>query len=243
MARRAPRAPRHRRRRIGRGRAALRHRPHARRGEDRLAHRSATTPSSATTSTASDSPSCARRNAASPTTPRSSSTATRTTGGPATPSGCSSCSATQTCLIMDGGRTTWEAEGRAMVARPRAQISPARRTTAEDRDDTRSAPSATRCSSTHRAGKPLVDVRSPGEYTGELLAHARLSAGRRAARRPHSRRGEHSLGQGRQRRTARSRRAKELRDDLLQGEPASPPRTTSSPTAASASAPATPGSC
>ena len=72
------------------------------------------------------------------------------------------------CLIMNGGRKRWELDGRAVVARSRADIS-ARPISRPRSPICRSAPSATKCSSTSTAGKPLVDVRSPGEYTGELL--------------------------------------------------------------------------
>ena len=51
-----------------------------------------------------------------------------------------------------------------------------------------------------RYGGRLVDVRSPGEYSGELLAHARLPAGGGAARRPHPGRGQRALEAGGQRR-------------------------------------------
>ena len=44
-----------------------------------------------------------------------SSTATRTTGGRRTRSGCSSCSASRTRRLLDGGRTKWEQEGRPMA--------------------------------------------------------------------------------------------------------------------------------
>ena len=44
-----------------------------------------------------------------------------------------------------------------------------------------------------------MDVRSVDEFTGKIIAPPGM-IGNRAARRPHSRRGEHSLGAGRQRR-------------------------------------------
>ena len=76
---------------------------------------------------------------------------------------------------------------------------------------TRSAPSATTCSA-HAAGLPLVDVRSPGEYTRRAHPHARLPAGRRAARRPHPGRRERPLGQGRQPEDGTFKTADELRE-------------------------------
>ena len=67
--------------------------------------------------------------------------------------------------LLDGGRTKWLAEGRP--------ISTERAVTAEseypviERDD---APiRAFRDQVLGHLGKPLIDVRSPGEYTGELL--------------------------------------------------------------------------
>ena len=63
LARRAPRRPGPRRRRVGRGRAALRDRPHPRRGQDRLAHRPQRPGRPATTSTAPASRSSSARRA------------------------------------------------------------------------------------------------------------------------------------------------------------------------------------
>ena len=77
----------------------------------------------------------------------------------------------QDCRIMNGGRAKWEAEGRPLVRdvpsvsrhdlhAPQAPTPP-------------SAPSATRCCAStcmRSGGKALVDVRSPQEYSGELLA-------------------------------------------------------------------------
>ena len=47
-----------------------------------------------------------------------------------------------------------------------------------------------------KAKGPLVDVRSPAEYSGKKLAHAGVPERGRAARRPHPGRGERPLGQG-----------------------------------------------
>jgi thiosulfate/3-mercaptopyruvate sulfurtransferase len=67
--------------------------------------------------------------------------------------------------LMDGGRAKWAAEGRPLV------------TGVPDRERT-SYPAVERADAPVRAfrddvlahlGKPLIDVRSPGEYTGELL--------------------------------------------------------------------------
>jgi thiosulfate/3-mercaptopyruvate sulfurtransferase len=67
--------------------------------------------------------------------------------------------------ILDGGRAKWQAEGREM-------------TTEQPKPDTVEYPVVERDDTTIRAfkddvlahlGRPLVDVRSPGEYSGELL--------------------------------------------------------------------------
>ncbi|MDP9398573.1 MAG: sulfurtransferase [Actinomycetota bacterium] len=67
--------------------------------------------------------------------------------------------------LLDGGRAKWAAEGRAMTTdapqRPRADYP------VVERDD---APiRAFRDDVLAHLGKPLVDVRSPGEFSGELL--------------------------------------------------------------------------
>ena len=77
--------------------------------------------------------------------------------------------------IMDGGRRKWEEESREMSRDdPTARGDAVHR---RDRCDQSSGPTAT-MSSTHIGykgrqkvgdGGPLVDVRSPGEYSGELL--------------------------------------------------------------------------
>jgi thiosulfate/3-mercaptopyruvate sulfurtransferase len=67
--------------------------------------------------------------------------------------------------LLDGGRTKWAAEGRPLHKEP-----PRRSRTdypVVERDDTRFR--AFRDQVLAHLGKPLIDVRSPGEYTGELL--------------------------------------------------------------------------
>ena len=131
------------RRRVRRGRAALRHRPHPGRGEGRLAHR-AQRPGH---------PRLRRRRALRPDLRRARhrprhhggrSTATRTTGGPPTRCGCSPCSATPTCGILDGGRAKWVAEGREMTT-DAAQAGGRRLPGGRARRPHRSARSRTRC--------------------------------------------------------------------------------------------------
>ncbi|MGI5246345.1 sulfurtransferase [Dactylosporangium sp. CA-139066] len=69
--------------------------------------------------------------------------------------------------ILDGGRSKWVAEGRAMtrevVPRPATQY-PVR-----ERDDAPIRAFREDVFEHIKAGRPLVDVRSPGEYSGELL--------------------------------------------------------------------------
>jgi thiosulfate/3-mercaptopyruvate sulfurtransferase len=67
--------------------------------------------------------------------------------------------------LMDGGRAKWLAEGRAVSTE-----TPERKGTdypVVERDDARIR--AFREDVLARLGKPMIDVRSPGEYTGELL--------------------------------------------------------------------------
>ncbi len=67
--------------------------------------------------------------------------------------------------LLDGGRTLWEAEGRELTresAHPAAVDYPV-----VDRDDSRIR--AFQADVLDHIGRPLVDVRSPGEFSGELL--------------------------------------------------------------------------
>jgi thiosulfate/3-mercaptopyruvate sulfurtransferase len=67
--------------------------------------------------------------------------------------------------ILDGGRSKWEGEGRAMVTDvPRF---PATAYVARERDDARIRAFFADARAHMDAGRPLVDVRSPQEYTGE----------------------------------------------------------------------------
>jgi thiosulfate/3-mercaptopyruvate sulfurtransferase len=67
--------------------------------------------------------------------------------------------------LMDGGRAKWIAEGRPVstdpVKRPQAEYP------VVDRDDQHIR--AFRDQVLAHLGQPMIDVRSPGEYTGELL--------------------------------------------------------------------------
>ena len=69
--------------------------------------------------------------------------------------------------LLDGGRQKWVAEGRELtrdkVARPRADYP------VPQRDDAPVRAYREQVMAHVAAGRPLVDVRSPGEYTGEML--------------------------------------------------------------------------
>ncbi len=73
----------------------------------------------------------------------------------------------QHCRIMNGGRRRWELDGRAWSRDPEPQYPPTHYV-AHDPDPTVRA-FRDEVVKHQRAGKPLVDVRSPGEYTGEML--------------------------------------------------------------------------
>jgi thiosulfate/3-mercaptopyruvate sulfurtransferase len=72
------------------------------------------------------------------------------------------------CLVMDGGRKRWEADGRQW-SRDSEPKYPRTSYTAKDPDLSIRAFRDEVLKHT-RAGKPLVDVRSPGEYVGDLIA-------------------------------------------------------------------------
>ena len=69
--------------------------------------------------------------------------------------------------IMDGGRAKWVADGRAMTREVPSY--PTTTYTAAPRNDAPIRAFRDEVLAHVRAGKPLVDVRSPGEYKGELL--------------------------------------------------------------------------
>ena len=69
--------------------------------------------------------------------------------------------------MVDGGRTKWELEKRE-VTREVPHYT-ATSYTAPERDDTKIRAFREQVLAHVRAGLPLVDVRSPGEYSGELL--------------------------------------------------------------------------
>jgi thiosulfate/3-mercaptopyruvate sulfurtransferase len=71
------------------------------------------------------------------------------------------------CLIMDGGRKRWELEGKPLVRDPEPTY-PAAEYHSKDPDLSIRA-FRDEVLKHARGDKPLVDVRSPGEFTGQLL--------------------------------------------------------------------------
>ena len=71
------------------------------------------------------------------------------------------------CLIVNGGRKRWELDGRELSRDPEPKY-PRTTYTAKDQDKSIRA-FRDEVLKHQRAGKPLIDVRSPGEYTGELF--------------------------------------------------------------------------
>src|SRR6201999_2740932 len=69
--------------------------------------------------------------------------------------------------IMNGGRKKWELDGRAWAREPEPEYPPTQYTAHDPDPSVRAFRDEVlrHC----RAGKPLVDVRSTGEYTGEML--------------------------------------------------------------------------
>ena len=106
-------------------------------------------------------------------TPRSCCTATTTTGSRRGPTGSSSCTATDDVRILNGGRKFWLDKGLALAvdvpsyARHRL---PAARGRLQPARLPRRHPAAPR-----RPGLALVDVRSPAEFNGEIIAPPGMS--------------------------------------------------------------------
>lgn len=71
------------------------------------------------------------------------------------------------CAVMDGGRIKWEKEGRPLVREvPKAEPSTY---SARERDDSANRAFRQDVLAHLKAGGRLIDVRSPGEFTGEKL--------------------------------------------------------------------------
>ena len=109
--------------------------------------------------------------------------------------------------VMDGGRLKWEKEGRPLIKDVPAV--PITAYHAPDRTDYKIRAFRDDVLKHIQVSLPLVDVRSPGEYSGQLFHMDGLSSGRLAAHRAHPRRGECAVGQGRKsgRRHIQDRRA------------------------------------
>ncbi len=71
------------------------------------------------------------------------------------------------CSIMDGGRRRWELDGREFVRKPEPTCP--RGTYAAKDPDLSIRAFRDEVLQHQAAGKSMIDVRSPGEYTGELL--------------------------------------------------------------------------
>ena len=71
------------------------------------------------------------------------------------------------CVVMNGGRQKWIAENRPLSKD--APNYPTTHYTAKERDDTKIRAFRDQVMKHVTAGNPLVDVRSPQEYSGELL--------------------------------------------------------------------------
>jgi len=69
--------------------------------------------------------------------------------------------------LLDGGRQRWVAEGREITRDPTSR--PTTRYPVIERDDAPLRAYRDQVLAHLAAGRPLVDVRSPGEYSGELL--------------------------------------------------------------------------
>ncbi len=69
--------------------------------------------------------------------------------------------------VMDGGRAQWEREGRPMTREDKEYA--ATQYTAPERNDSEIRVFRDQVLAHQEAGKPLIDVRSPAEYSGEKL--------------------------------------------------------------------------
>jgi thiosulfate/3-mercaptopyruvate sulfurtransferase len=71
------------------------------------------------------------------------------------------------CRILNGGRRRWELDGREFVRDPEPRYARTHYVAKDPDPEIRAF--RDEVLKHQRAGRPLVDVRSPGEYTGELL--------------------------------------------------------------------------
>ncbi len=102
----------------------------------------------------------------------------------------------QDVKLLDGGRKKWELDSRQLTDEV-----PTREKTSYTAQEQDLSIRAFRDETVEAIGvKNLVDVRSPDEYAGRLLAPAHLPAGAGPARRSHPDRGQRAVEQGGQRR-------------------------------------------
>ena len=102
------------------------------------------------------------------------------------------------CRILNGGRKLWLDQERP-TSTEKPSYPPAQYKV-RGNEEARIRTFRDAVAAHAKAGLPLIDVRSPKEFTGEMLAHGGLSPGRRPARRPYSRGQERALEPGGQRR-------------------------------------------
>ncbi len=102
----------------------------------------------------------------------------------------------QDVKLLDGGRKKWELDSRELT-----DELPTRERTSYTAQEQDTSIRAFRDEVVEAIGtKNLIDVRSPDEFAGRLLAPAHLPAGAGAARRSHPDRGQRPVEQGGQRR-------------------------------------------
>ena len=102
----------------------------------------------------------------------------------------------QDVKLLDGGRKKWELDSRELTDELPTREKTSYTAQEQDHDIRAFRDEVVAAIGTQN----LVDVRSPDEYAGRLLAPAHLPAGAGPARRPHPDRRERAVEQGRQRR-------------------------------------------
>ena len=140
-------------------------------------------------------------------------------------------------VLLDGGRKKWELDSRALTDEV-----PSRDATTYQAGEPDLSIRAFRDEVVDSIGsRNLVDVRSPDEYAGPAARTGAPAAGGRPARRARPHGGERAVEQGGQR--GRDVQVAGRADAASTPRPASTSTPTRSPTAGSASAARTPGSC
>ena len=105
--------------------------------------------------------------------------------------------------ILNGGRDKWKAEGRPMT-REVPKYPATNYPVPKKRFDKEIRAFADEALAQSKANKPLIDVRSPGEFKGEVTHMPEYPQEGVLARRPHSRREKRSVENGHERRLQRS---------------------------------------